>query len=131
MYKKFPMHHKTFPSTISRAKTLRHHMTSAEDRFWLYVRNRRMLGLKFRRQHPLGNFIADFYCHELKLVVEIDGSVHNLKHIQEYDVYREQKIKELGLSVLRFTNDDVFINGDFIEREIRKFAENSGLSVLR
>ncbi len=108
------------------AKSLRRPLTPAENRFWYYVRNRRMLGLKFRRQHPLGRFIADFYCHELKLVVEIDGTIHDLKHIQEYDLERETQIKNLGLTVLRFSNDDVFRNGDFIEREIRSFSETRG-----
>ena len=85
-----------------------------------------MFGFKFRRQHPLSKFIADFYCHELKLVVEIDGTVHDLKRVQEYDSERESKIKELGLSVLRFSNSDVFHNPDFIELEIKKFIDMKG-----
>lgn len=123
MNRKFPMHHKTLPSTIYRAKSLRRTQTPAENRFWYYVRNRKMLGLKFRRQHPLGNFIADFYCHELKLVVEIDGSIHELDHIKEYDKERETQIKKLGLSVLRFSNTDVFYNPDFVELTIKKFMD--------
>lgn len=58
--------------------------------------------------------------------MEIDGVIHDLKHIQEYDLERETQIKNLGLTVLRFSNEDVFRNGDFIEREIRSFAETRG-----
>ncbi len=89
-----------------------------------------MLGLKFRRQHPLGRFIADFYCHELRLVVEIDGCIHDLKQIIEYDREREVQIKKLGLKVLRFSNSDVFHNPHLIELAIKEFMDSkSGVSL--
>ena len=66
------------------------------------------MGFKFRRQHPLKYFIADFYCHEAKLVVELDGNIHELENIKEYDQHREVIISELGITILRFTNDEIF-----------------------
>ena len=69
------------------------------------------------------NFIADFYCHELKLVIEIDGSIHELKHVKEYDMEREAKIKELGLTVIRFSNSDVYYNPAFVELTIKEFID--------
>jgi very-short-patch-repair endonuclease len=94
--------------------------TASEFRFWYYVQNRKMLGLKFRRQHPLDNYIVDFYCHELKLVIEIDGSIHSLKHIKEYDLVREEHLRALGFKVLRFSHEDVFTNPHLIEEKIKK-----------
>lgn len=123
MYNKFTQHYSSKARTKSRARELRKNMTPAEIRFWHYVKNKQMHGLKFRRQHPLGNFIADFYCHELKLVVEIDGGIHELSKIQERDKEREDKIKELGLSVLRFSNFEVYYNPDFVELTIKEFMD--------
>ncbi len=123
MYNNFPMHFNALPGTKSKARSLRRPLTPAEYRFWLYVRSRKMAGYKFRRQHPIGNFIVDFYCHRLRLVVEIDGGIHNLQEVKEYDKKREARIKSLGLSVLRFTNEDVFYNPDFVELTIKEFIE--------
>ena len=123
MYNNFAMHFQALSGTKSRAKSLRRPMTSSENRFWLYVRSRKMSGYKFRRQHPIGKYIVDFYCHRLRLVVEIDGSIHDLKHIKEYDKKREARIKELGLSVLRFSNEDIFYNPAFVELTIKEFIE--------
>nr|WP_223342154.1 endonuclease domain-containing protein [Synechocystis sp. PCC 7338] len=63
------------------------------------------MGFKFRRHHPIGNFIVDFYCPQLKLIIEVDGSIHDNQ--QEYDQYRYEKLKEFGCYVLRFTNNQV------------------------
>ena len=123
MYNNFSMHFKAMPGIKSKARSLRRPLTPAEYRFWLYVRNRKMSGFKFRRQHPISNFIVDFYCHRLRLVVEIDGGIHNLEHIKKYDLEREAKLKDLGLSVLRFSNEDVFYNPDFVELTIKEFIE--------
>jgi very-short-patch-repair endonuclease len=123
MYNNFAMHFQALPGTKNRARSLRCPMTPAENRFWLYVRSRKMSGYKFRRQHPVGKYIVDFYCHRLRLVVEIDGSIHDIKYIKEYDKEREARIKELGLSVLRFTNEDVFHNPAFVELTIKEFIE--------
>jgi len=73
------------------AKALRRSSTEAEERLWVELRNKKLKGLKFRRQHPIDKWIVDFYCHEKKLVIELDGSVHNEKEIAEYDT-TEKKI---------------------------------------
>jgi very-short-patch-repair endonuclease len=123
MHKKFPMHFNATFTTKSNAKNLSRPLTPAENRFWQYVRSRKMEGYKFRRQHPIGKFIVDFYCHRLRLVVEIDGSIHELNHIKKYDLEREARLKELGLSILRFSNEDVFYNLAFVELTIKGFIE--------
>jgi very-short-patch-repair endonuclease len=127
MYNNFSMHYRALSGTKTRARSLRRPLTSAEYRFWRYVRSRKMLGYKFRWQHPIGNYIADFYCHRLRLVVEIDGSIHSLNSVQKNDLERESKIKELGLSVLRFTNEDVFLNVGYVEMTLKEFIEARSL----
>jgi very-short-patch-repair endonuclease len=88
-----------------RARELRKQMTSAESKLWERLRNRRLNGLKFRRQHPLGPFVADFYCPAHRLVVELDGDIHD-KQIDAYLV-RAQKIMDHGYSIIRFKNDEI------------------------
>lgn len=90
-----------------RARLLRKKMTNAETLFWKEVSNKKFLGFKFRRQHPIGKFIVDFYCHELKLVIEIDGNIHEFIDSKEYDQGRTYELEEFGLQVLRFQNEEV------------------------
>ena len=115
MKSKIPQYYHSTKRSEQNAKALRKPLTPAEELFWQMVRNRNLMGLKFRRQHPVGPFVVDFYCHELKLVVEIDGDVHELENVKEYDQQREAYITELGLRVLRFKNEDVFKNAHLIE----------------
>ena len=82
--------------------------TRAEANLWEYLRDRRVLWTKFRRQHPLGRYVADFYCEEKGLVVEIEGAVH--ARTQEYDQIRQHELENRGLTVLRFTNSEVLDN---------------------
>ncbi|MBK3518573.1 endonuclease domain-containing protein [Carboxylicivirga marina] len=88
-----------------RAKDLRKEFTGAEKILWNKLRNRQLNGLKFRRQHPIDIFIADFYCHEKKLVIEVDGKIHDFQ--KEYDRGRTAELNNLGVKVLRFTNEEV------------------------
>jgi very-short-patch-repair endonuclease len=88
------------------AKELRRNMTEAEHKLWLHLKQG-VGGLKFRRQHVLKNYIADFYCHKIKLVIEADGSIHKKPDVKEYDVIREQNLKEWGYEIVRFTNDEI------------------------
>ena len=115
MKSNFPQQYQSTKRSEENAKALRKQLTSAEKLFWKIVRNRNLSGLKFRRQHPIGPFIADFYCHALKLVVEIDGDIHDLEDVRQYDTQRENYLKELGIKVLRFKNEDVFANAHLIE----------------
>jgi very-short-patch-repair endonuclease len=97
---------------LPRAKSMRKKMTSAERRFWFECL--KPLPYKFRKQRPVGRFIVDFYCAELKLVVEIDGDSHFNEQAKSYDKERTDYLTyELGLKVIRFTNEDIFkrING--------------------
>lgn len=87
---------------FDRAKNLRNHLTDAEIKLWGYLRTNPM-GLKFRRQHPIGIYVVDFYCHSLKLIIEADGSIHNQKEIQLVDHERQKLLEADGLRVIRFT----------------------------
>ena len=101
------MHYGSNSFTFEKAIELRNSMTKAEIILWEELRNKRFMGLKFRRQHPINRFIVDFYCHKHKLVVELDGSIHNLPKVAENDKNREEELKDLGLYILRFTNEEV------------------------
>ncbi len=90
---------------LERARELRAKQTPAETTFWELVRNRRFMGLKFRRQHQIGDYIPDFYCQDCKLVVELDGKIH--EKLQEKDKKRDAWLQSLGLTVLRFRNEEL------------------------
>ena len=89
------------------AKELRRASTVAEDLLWQELRNRKLANLKFRRQHPVNKYIADFYCSEKQLVIEVDGSIHNDEEVKEYDERRTKNLADMGIQVLRFTNTEV------------------------
>ena len=91
---------------FERAKALRKSQTHAEEVLWNYLKQKPM-GYKFRRQHPLGNFILDFYCHSLQLVIEVDGPIHNTQEVAENDRLRETVLQNLGLTIIRFTNQKI------------------------
>src|SRR5690242_13456317 len=89
---------------LQRAKELRSDMTPAENILWQELRANK-LGVHFRRQQIIAGFIVDFYCHQASLVVEVDGDIHDLQ--QEEDARREKVLIEMGLTVVRFRNEDV------------------------
>ncbi|MGZ7031059.1 MAG: endonuclease domain-containing protein, partial [Thermoanaerobaculia bacterium] len=90
-----------------RARDLRRSSTREERIVWRWLGDRRLRGVKFRRQHPILNFIADFYCDELKLVVEVDGPGHETTAQDVYDVRRSCDLSKLGVSIVRVRNEDV------------------------
>ncbi len=92
-------------SLRERSKQLRREMTGPEKTLWHEIRGRRLGGLKFRRQYPIENFVVDFYCHEHKLIIELDGDSHNERF--EYDRSRQIRLEKLGFRVERFDNDEV------------------------
>jgi very-short-patch-repair endonuclease len=92
-----------YPPALATAKTLRSASTDAENKLWYYLRAGRLGGFKFRRQHPLPPYVADFYCEELRLVIELDGSQHS----EENDLTRTNALERLGLLVLRFWDNQV------------------------
>jgi very-short-patch-repair endonuclease len=87
------------------ARQMRHNPTAAEDKLWQHLRNKQLLGYKFRRQHAIDRFIVDFYCREACLVVEVDGSSHD--YTQQEDAIRQEFLESQGLRIIRFTNDQV------------------------
>ncbi len=89
------------------ARANRKNPTQAEKMLWDELRNRKLNGFKFRRQHPISNYIADFYCHELALVLELDGHQHQEKDQKEYDKVRTMNLNDLNIKVIRFKNEDV------------------------
>ncbi len=91
---------------FERAEELRKKPTHEEKLLWQFLKVNK-LGVRFKRQHPIWLYIADFYCHEIKLVIEVDGSIHNIKEIMEHDQIREEDIISLGIKVIRFTNYEI------------------------
>jgi very-short-patch-repair endonuclease len=111
-------------NTLSKAKALRRNMTTAERKLWSLVRRNR-LGFHFRRQAPLGPFILDFYCPAAKLVVELDGTHHDLSEEKDYDKLREEHLKVPGLKIIRFKNDQILRNASGVLAEIQAQIESS------
>jgi very-short-patch-repair endonuclease len=105
---------------IGRARQLRKDGTPPEELLWLALRNGQIAGLKFRRQHPIGPYVVDFYCHSASLVVEIDGMSHVDK--LEQDNERINYFQEQGLKVLRVTNQEVMNDLDAVARGIAQSA---------
>ena len=89
------------------AKKLRRSQTEAEKKLWSLLRNRQLKRRKFRRQYPLADYIADFYCHECKLVIELDGHFHKDGEAKEHDEARTGLLNEYNITVLRFWNAEV------------------------
>ena len=95
------------PQLLEYAKSMRHDATDVEHLMWQFLRAQRFMSLKFRRQHIIEPYIVDFFCHELGLVVELDGGQHNTDVGVAYDNGRAQFLEVLGLKVIRYWNDDV------------------------
>ena len=103
----------------------RKEMTKAESCIWKYLLSKKQLnGYQFRRQRPVLNYIADFMCIELGLIIEIDGLTHQWEDVAENDLKREEKLKNIGFSVLRFNDNDVLNNIDIVHQKIIEFIED-------
>jgi very-short-patch-repair endonuclease len=105
MTKSTPRIRGTNQQTEQAARHLRQHLTPAEVRLWSALRRRQLASLKFRCQHPVGQFIVDFYCPSCKLVIEVDGDIHTLQTV--YDEARTEQLQVFGYRVLRVTNEEV------------------------
>jgi very-short-patch-repair endonuclease len=105
---------------VRRAKDLREASTTPEQLLWTALRNGQIGGLKFRRQHPIGRYVVDFYCHSAGLVVEVDGMSHDRKILQ--DVEKTKHLEGQGLRVLRVMNEDVMRDLDAVTREIARLG---------
>tara|TARA_R110002167_G_scaffold157177_1_gene352038 strand:+ start:153 stop:545 length:393 start_codon:yes stop_codon:yes gene_type:complete len=100
------MHHGATPSVFRNAAKLRASMTETECILWNYLKNKPQ-GFKFRRQHPIAGYVLDFYCHRLKLSIEIDGGYHLKQEQIEKDKERTMYLEDIGISEIRFTNNQV------------------------
>lgn len=104
------------PNTFEKANWLRKNCTLHEKLLWNYLRKRRILGVRIKRQHPIGTYVADFYCHAAKLVIEIDGPSHAATLQRAYDKERTLNFSMDGLKVIRFSNEE-------IENELEKVVK--------
>jgi len=105
---------KQAPYLTSFARDKRKNPTYTEKLMWNALRNRKQDGLKFRREHPVRGYIADFYCDEHKLIIEIDGNIHEEPSKKEKDSMRQRYLEEAGYNVLRFTVEEININIDVV-----------------
>ena len=124
------MHFGAIKPIFENAGFLRKHMTHEEKVLWGYISNNQ-LEFKFRRQHPIWMYIADFYCHELKLVIEIDGGIHDNEDVKINDCIRENDLIDFGIKVIRFTNHEVRCEIDKVIREIKNTINNIKNTQLR
>ena len=111
------MEHGSFQDPTTFARQLRKRMTDAESQLWRHLRRRNIEGFKFRRQHPLGPFVADFACLEARLIVEIDGGQHDER--ESYDGRRDAWLSQQGYRVLRFWNNEVLCETESVLEVIR------------
>ena len=112
---------RTSQAMLARARQLRREQTPAEALLWEHLRNRRLKGLKFRRQHPVGRFVADFYCAQHHLIVELDGAVHRMQG--EYDALRTEELERDGYRVIRFTDNQVERDLEWVLERIAEACE--------
>jgi len=122
-------HRPTPKKVLTHAREMRQRDTSAEKRAWICLRDRRTFGLKFRRQVPIDRYIVDFYCHELQLIIEIDGGVHAERRSVESDKIREARLKALGFSILHFPNDVILNDPEVLSEATRGVLWERGIKI--
>jgi very-short-patch-repair endonuclease len=106
------------------SRQLRSNQTATEQLLWQAIRKKQLHGAQFYRQKPIAGYIADFYCAKAKLVIELDGGVHNASDAQEYDAIRDSVMVSLGLTVLRFSNTEVENSLPYVLEQISKAVLN-------
>ncbi len=111
---------------FEKAKRLRKQQTPAEGVLWQYLRQK-PFGYKFRRQHPFGIYILDFYCHEHQLGIEIDGKIHEHEVVKANDLQRENILKHLGLTIIRFTNYEIEHSRERVFEYINTFLQTNSV----
>jgi very-short-patch-repair endonuclease len=102
----------TTPEIERAARHLRHRLTAAEAKLWQALRNRQLGNLRWRCQHPIGRFIVDFYCPSHRLIVEVDGEIHQQQ--QDYDIARTEHLQGYGYRIIRFSNEVVESNLEIV-----------------
>ncbi len=125
----YPMYFGATPDIFKKAKELRKYETAAEKILWAKLCKNQLMGLQFRRQHPINRFIADFYCARIKLVVEVDGSIHELPENQRYDLGRSEILNDFGITIIRFSNEQIVYDIEStinkIEKIVKKLLDES------
>ena len=116
------MHYGASKQIFQHAEILRKNITAAEKIIWEII-CKNQLGVRIRRQHPVWKYIADFYCHDLKLIIEIDGGIHLTAENKEYDISRDIALNEFGMQIIRFTNDQVINETNKVIEEIKRTIE--------
>ena len=122
------MFYSASPLIFDRAKSLRNRPTQAESILWEQLKDRRFMGLKFRFQHPAIRYILDFYCHSLKLCIEIDGKSHHEKFHKFYDADRTKNLEYFGISEIRFSNKEVEDDIDTVLNRLKNHIGSQNLS---
>ncbi len=117
----YPMYFGAKPIIFKIARDLRRYETEAEKLLWSRLSDNQLLGLHFRRQHPINIFIADFYCPKIKLVIEVDGSIHDLPENKIYDIGRSDVLNDFGITVIRFSNNQIINSIDIVISDIEKY----------
>ena len=112
------MNKKLDPQLLIFAKSMRHTATDAENLTWQILRAKRFMKLKFRRQHVIKPYIVDLYCHEIGLVIELDGGQHGMEDAIQYDAERTKFLEALGLTVVRYWNHDVMSRTDVVLEDL-------------
>jgi len=110
------------------SRELRKNMTKAEEILWSHLRKHKLEGVIFRRQHPIDIFIVDFYSHKYKLVIEVDGGIHERSDIKERDENRTSELENFGLKVIRFTNEELIHDIEKVLALIRIHIQNTDVS---
>jgi very-short-patch-repair endonuclease len=120
----YPMYFGAKPEIFKLAKELRKLETEPEKQLWSRLNKNQIIGLQFRRQHPVNRFIADFYCPKIKLIIEVDGSIHELPEYQSHDIGRSEILNDFGITVIRFTNEQIIEQTDSTVEEIKTICKN-------
>lgn len=116
------MHAGAKPEIFRFAEKLRSNMTEAEKKLWAFLRLKPE-GFKFRRQHPFGKYILDFYCHRAKLAIEVDGEYHELQEQKSLDEIRTNETENSGIKELRFTNGEVINQFESVKNRILSYLK--------
>jgi very-short-patch-repair endonuclease len=111
------------PALKEKSRQLRNDSTKTEILFWAFLKSRQLRGYDFHRQKPIDDYVVDFFCNELMLAIEIDGASYIGKKL--YDDKRQKRLEKLGFRFLRFKDDDVFYNCDYVVKEIEKWIDNN------
>ena len=114
----YPMYFGAKPSIFKLARELRKDETKVEKMLWNKLNKNQILGLHFRRQHPINIFVADFYCPRIKLIIEVDGSIHEIFEYAEHDIGRSEILNDFGIKVIRFTNEQILNDLDGTIKQI-------------